>query len=987
MIMRIIKLLLLISIPLSLQIFSSCSKSKKPESPVDFVNPFIGTGGHGHTYPGASVPFGMVQLSPDTRLNGWDGCSAYHYSDSLVYGFSHTHLSGTGISDYADILLMPVTEQYRYENGNTEYGWESAFQHKNERAKPGYYSVLLDRYGIKAELTADARTGMHRYIFPEGSSRKIILDLKHRDFVLASSIHPKGKNEISGERRSRAWAQDQILFYDLAFSEDYDSIQLIVHDTLMPQLNQAEGKNLKAIIYFKKSNEPILVKVGISAVSEEGARLNRTTEIPDWDFDRQRKKARSLWEDELNKIEIEGATDEQKRVFYTALYHSYLNPNLYMDVDGKYRGTDMQVHQADNFSNYTVFSLWDTFRATHPLFTLTQRGRTRDFILTFLHQYQNGGQLPVWELSANYTGCMIGYHSVPVIVDAYAKGIRDFDLELAYKAMRHSAEMHHLGLDAYRAKGYIEINDEPESVSKTLEYAYDDWCIAQIARELHDTTAYKEYIQRAQSYKNLFNPATGFMQPKKDNIWKTPFDPREVDFNFTEANSWQYSFFVPQDVQTLIALHGGDAAFSAKLDSLFTAPSETSGRHQSDITGLIGQYAHGNEPSHHMAYLYNYAGKPWKSQKILRQIMDELYSNQPDGLSGNEDCGQMSSWYVLSTVGFYPVTPGSPDYVIGTPLFKKSTIHLENGKSFVIEAQDVSPKNIYIQSARLNGKKYSKSYISQNDIMQGGKLLLIMGPEPDTTWGAKPADRPKSQITEFLIQPVPVFEAASKTFYDHITVGISSPLPDAVIYYTLDGSTPDSTSNRYSEAITLNKSGSIRAIAYAPGLPPSKVVESSFLKIPKNRSIKLLSHYSNQYTAGGVNGLIDFIRGGNDFRDGTWQGYEGQDFAAIVDLGSPQKINCISTGFLQSIRSWIWIPKEVRFYVSDDGTHFRLLGTVQSAVPDDDYDNIRFEASIKPTLAYGRYVKVEAKSYGTVPDWHLGAGGKSWIFVDEIVIE
>ncbi len=985
--MRILKLLLLISIPLTLQIFTSCNKENTPESPVDYVNPFIGTGGHGHTYPGASVPFGMVQLSPDTRLDGWDGCSAYHYSDSVVYGFSHTHLSGTGISDYADILLMPVTEKYRHTDGKAEYGWESDFQHKNEVAKPGYYSVLLDRYGIKAELTAAARTGMHRYTFPEGAERKIVLDLKHRDFVLASSMHTTGKNQISGLRRSRGWAQDQILFYDMAFSEDYDSIQFVVNDTLKPGLNQAEGKNLKALIYFRPSDEPLLVKVGISAVSEEGARLNRTTEIPGWDFEEQRNKARDLWENELLKIEIEGATERQKRIFYTALYHSYLNPNLYMDVDGKYRGTDMHVHQADDFTNYTVFSLWDTFRATHPLFTLTQRARTRDFILTFLHQYQNGGKLPVWELSANYTGCMIGYHSVPVIVDAYAKGIRDFDLELAYKAMRHSAEMHHLGLDAYRAKGYIEINDEPESVSKTLEYAYDDWCIAQIARELGDSAGYKEYIQRAQSYKNLFNPATGFMQPKKNNIWKSPFDPREVDFNFTEANSWQYSFFVPQDVQTLIALHGGDAAFSAKLDSLFNASSQTSGRHQSDITGLIGQYAHGNEPSHHMAYLYNYAGKPWKSQKILRRIMDELYSDRADGLSGNEDCGQMSSWYVLSAMGFYPVTPGSPDYIIGTPLFKKSTIHLENGKSFVIEAPDVSAENIYIRGVRLNGKPYNKSYIRQEDIMQGGKLVLIMGAQPDTLWASAVADRPTAQITDFLIQPVPVFEAASKTFYDHISVGISSPLPQAKIYYTLDGSMPDSTSALYSGPIILHNTGTIRAIAYAPGLPPSKVVESSFLKIPKNRAIKLLSHYSNQYTAGGQNGLIDFIRGGDDFRDGTWQGYEGQDFAAIVDLGKRQKINYIGAGFIQSIRSWIWMPRKVSFFVSDNGTHFTKVGELKNTVPDDDYANIRHEFSIRPALTYGRYVKVEAQSYGPVPDWHLGAGGKSWIFVDEIVIE
>ena len=967
-------------------LFSSCEKKENKEL-TDYVNPFIGTGGHGHTYPGASAPFGMVQLSPDTRLSGWDGCSAYHYSDSIVYGFSHTHLSGTGISDYGDILLMPVTEAFNPDNWKKEYGYESPFSHGSEVAKPAYYSVELLRYKIKAELTATPRTGMHRYTFPENAARRVVLDLKHRDFVLASSIFLNGNNEISGERRSKAWAPDQRLYYVIRFSQNIDSVRLFKDNTPIASTDSLRGENLKAIIYFSASEKPLIAKVGISAVDIKGARKNMIAENPGWDFDRVYKKTRKAWEKELSKIKVSSDNEEQKRIFYTAVYHSYLNPNLYMDVDGRYRGTDGKVHTAKDFTNYTVFSLWDTFRATHPLFTIVQRKRTEDFIQTFLHQYQYGGQLPVWELSANYTGCMIGYHAVPVIVDAYVKGIRGFDAGLALKAMKHSATMHHLGLDAYREKGFIAIDDEPESVSKTLEYAYDDWCIAQMARQLRREKDYKTYIRRAQSYKNLYNPATGFMQPKKENIWKTPFDPREVDFNFTEANSWQYSFFVPQDVQGLIALHGGDSAFIARLDSLFAAPEETSGRHQSDITGLIGQYAHGNEPSHHMAYLYAFAGAPWNTQEMVTRILYEMYSDKADGLSGNEDCGQMSSWYVLSSIGFYPVTPGSKDYIFGTPLFPKTVIHLENGNEFTIEAPKVSDKNIYIQSAKLNGKNYDKSFISIDDILAGGKLYLKMGPKPNKAWASDTPSRPKSSIDDYPIQPVPYFVAATNTFFDSIKVELASPVKGAKIYYSTNGSRPDSNSLLYTAPIVLHNSGSISAIAYAPALPPSKVVESRFKKIPKTRSIKLLSTYSNQYTAGGDNGLIDFIKGGKDFRDGTWQGYEGQDFTAIVDLGKKERIRKISVGFMQSIRSWIWIPRKIHFYISDDGENFTEVGVLNPKVAPDDDHTFRHAYGVKLNRRYARYVKIHAESIGKVPDWHPGAGGKSWIFVDEIVIE
>ncbi|MCK5856547.1 MAG: GH92 family glycosyl hydrolase [Bacteroidales bacterium] len=976
----------LIYLSSTLLLFSCNKEIKQSNNPIEYVNPFVGTGGHGHTYPGASAPFGMVQLSPDSRLTGWDGCSAYHYSDSVVYGFSHTHLSGTGISDYGDILFMPTTSDYKFSSGEVDYGYESEFSHENERAEPGFYEVLLERYQVKVELTATERTGMHRYSFPQGEEAHVILDLKHRDIVLESFVKLNGNKEVVGMRRSRAWAQNQYVYFVAQFSKPFQSAHIITNDTLKEGITDASGKNLKTIFSFGSVDE-LVMKVGISAVSVEGARKNLEAENPNWDFDKVKTASQEKWNNELAKIEIEGGTQSQKEVFYTSLYHAYLNPNLFMDVDGKYRGTDMKIHQSKGFDYFTVFSLWDTFRATHPLFTLTQQKRTADFIKTFIQQYEDGGQLPVWELAGNYTGCMIGYHSIPVIVDAYFKGIRDYDIKKVYRAMKHSADQSHLGLDAYKKNGFIAINDEPDCVSKTLEYAYDDWCIAQMAKDLGEEDDYRRYIIRAQSYKNIYDAETGFMRPKKDNIWKAPFDPREVDFNFTEANSWQYSFFVPQDVNGLIELHGGDEGFVAKLDSLFTASTETLGRHQSDITGLIGQYAHGNEPSHHMAYLYNYAGQAWKSQEVLHRIMDELYTTQPDGLSGNEDCGQMSAWYVLSAMGFYSVTPGSVDYIFGTPLFEKVTLNLENRNQFVVKAKEVSATNFYIQKAWLNGNEYDKSYITQNDIMNGGELIFKMGPKPNKEWASMEASRPKSTITDNLIQSVPFVIAKSKTFSDSLKIELGSPNPDAKVFYTIDGNEPDESAIEYTGAFYIYESNTVRLISFMDDLPASKIVESSFVKIDQRFKLKLISKYNNQYTAGGKNGLIDFIHGGSDFRDGTWQGYEAQDFIAILDLGKSQKIKTISTAYLQSIRSWIWMPKQVEYFVSDDGQNFRSVGVLKNTLPDDEYQTISRLFTLNLSAVYGRYVKIVAQNYGTIPNWHLGAGGQAWIFVDEIEVE
>ena len=612
-------------------VFSLDTLSQQKNILTEFVNPLVGTGGHGHTYPGASMPFGMVQLSPDTRLEGWDGCSAYYGTDTVIYGFSHTHLNGTGCSDYGDILVMPVTGNVSLAN----YGYRSGFHPapSGEEASAGYYKVNLDKYRIQAELTVTKRAGFHRYTFPAADNAGIVIDLKHRDKVLESSLRVISDTEVEGMRVSQAWAQRQIVYFVARFSKPFSSCRINNRDEKIPVGKEITGDSIISCFTFSTiENEKVLLKVGLSAVGFEGARKNLNAEIPGWDFDKTANDASMAWNDELGKIIVAGGTLEQKIIFYTALYHAFLTPNLYMDIDGSYRGRDLKVHQAKGFDYYTVFSLWDTYRAAHPLYTLTEPKRDNDFILTFLRQYEEGGMLPVWELSGNETDCMIGYHAVPVIVDAYLKGIRNFDAGKALEAMKHSAEQDQLGLKYYRFQGFIPGDKESESVSKTLEYCYDDWCIAQMAKSLGKTDDYRTYIQRAQYYKNIFDPSTGFMRAKMNNTWQSPFDPAEVNFNYTEANAWQYSFYVPQDLDGFMGLHGGREKFAEKLDAMFTAGSGTTGRDQSDISGMIGQYAHGNEPSHHMAYLYDYAGQPWKTQELVHRICKEMYTNNRDGL-------------------------------------------------------------------------------------------------------------------------------------------------------------------------------------------------------------------------------------------------------------------------------------------------------------------------------------------------------------------
>ncbi|MEO9871060.1 GH92 family glycosyl hydrolase [Ekhidna sp.] len=948
-----------------LPIIISCNE----KTSFDYVDPFIGTGGHGHTFPGATRPFGMVQLSPDTRLTGWDGCSGYHYSDSVVYGFSHTHLSGTGVSDYGDVLLMPYTGETLFNNGaDSNPGYGSLFSKKTERAKPGFYSVILEDDNIKVDLTSTDRTGFHRYTFNEDTDRKVLIDLDHRDMVVSSEITQVNEYEIQGHRHSKAWAENQYIFFHIQFDQPIQGIEY---------LDSEDGK--KAALDFGDGTE-LKVKVAISAVDEEGAKNNLVSELDHWDFEAVKNESENVWAEQLDKIKVEGGTDKQKTVFYSALYHTMIAPNLFHDIDGRYRGTDLKIHQDNSFTNYTVFSLWDTYRSTHPLYTLIERERTTNFIKTFLNQYEQGGRLPMWELAGNYTGCMIGYHAVPVISDAFTKGITNFDTDLAMEAMIHSSMQDRLGIDDYRSNGYIPSNAEAESVSKTLEYAYDDWTIAEMANRMGNAEVAKVYYQRAQNYKNVFDPTTGFMRARNNNRWFYPFEPAEVNFNYTEANSWQYSYYVPQDLETWIEMLGGDEAAEKKLDDIFSASSETSGRDQADITGLIGQYAHGNEPSHHIPYLYNFVGRTDKTQKLVRQIMDELYDDQPDGLSGNEDCGQMSSWLVMSSLGFYPVAPGSEDYIMGSPWFKKASIQLENGNTFVIEAPENDNKNIYVSGAKLNGEEYDRGYIKHDDIMNGGKLTFEMVASP-SSFSREKTNRPSSKIaTEMLA--IPAINTGEKAFLGATTITLSSATNDSEIRYAF--SATDQTGKIYNSPIEITKSTDLYVWAQKGDLTSLKG-KSEFLKIPKNRDISLSTQYANHYSGGGDNALINFVRGQEDFRTGDWQGYEGVNLEAIVDLGSVQSIGEVKVGFLQDENSWIFMPEEVAFFYSKDGESFTALGNQMNDISYKETGVILRDFEVNKN-ASARYIKVVAKNRGVCPPDHKGAGGKSWIFTDEIVI-
>ena len=705
-----------------------------------WVNPFIGTGAvqsslSGNNYPGATVPFGMVQLSPDTReAPDWARASGYDYNDSIIYGFSHTRLSGTGASDFIDILLFPTISDKR----------KSTFTHQHEQARPGYYQVLLKDEKIQAELTASVHVGVHRYTCSDGDQLKLWLDLDHsankgswNRRIIQSQLRMVSPTVVEGYRIITGWAKLRKIYFHLEFSQPVLSNQLYDGNRMYENTPVINGTELRGLFCFdKKWNKELICKVALSPVSIENARLNMATEVPGWDFEYIARAAETSWEKELKKIIIQG-TDLQKKIFYTALYHTMVQPNTMSDVNGEYMASDYVTRSvAKGEVHYSTFSLWDTFRAAHPLYTLIHTHRIPDFVKSMMRQYDYYGYLPVWQLWGQDNYCMIGNHSIPVIVDAVLKGVAGVDEEKAYEAVFNSSIVSHPNspFEVWEKYGYMPENIQTQSVSITLEQAFDDWCVAQLAKRLGKEKDYNHFMKRSAFYRNLFNSKTGFFQPKNDKgEWIEPFDPYKYGANggypFTEGNAWQYFWYVPQNIPDLISLTGGNKAFVAKLDTFFTV-SYQSGALNDNASGFVGQYAHGNEPSHHVAYLYACAGEPWKTQKYVAYIMNELYNDSSSGYAGNDDCGEMSAWYVFGALGFYPVNPVSGEYVIGTPMLEEAVIQLPDRKTFTVKAPRKEDNEVYICSMKLNGEKYTKNYITHQDIMKGGILEFVMTASP-----------------------------------------------------------------------------------------------------------------------------------------------------------------------------------------------------------------------------------------------------------------
>ncbi|WP_396153206.1 GH92 family glycosyl hydrolase, partial [Flavobacterium sp.] len=751
--------------------------------------------------------------------------------------------------------------------------------------------------------------------------------------------------------RSEAWARDQYVYARIEFNVPL-KVNLVKEENKENTKLEGIYKGTELTLSFSKQikkGEKILVKVSLSPTSYEGAKLN-SSEIKNWDFEKVKKEAETLWNKELSKIEVTSDDKDKLAIFYTALYHTMMQPNIAQDIDGKYRGRDNKIHQAEGFDYYTVFSLWDTFRGAHPLYTLIDRKRTSDYINTFIKQYEQGGRLPVWELASNETDCMIGYHSVSVIADAMAKGITGFDYEKAFEASKASAMRDVLGLEAYKKNGFISMDDEHESISKTLEYAYDDWCIAQMAQIIKNGNEVARFSKRSENWRNTFDWETGFMRPKKNGGWDKPFDPREVNNNFTEGNSWQYSFFVPQNIFGMIEAYGGPEKFEAKLDEMFNSESKTTGREQVDVTGLIGQYAHGNEPSHHMAYLYNYVGKPEKTKEKVHFILNEFYKNTPDGLIGNEDCGQMSAWYVLSALGIYNVSPGNiePSWSTTEPYFENIKVNFENKTSKIIT------KNMGLSSFGL-------------EIIKRELFAL-----------------PERIIT------VPIIQAESKAFKDKLKIELKSQNANDKIYFKINNyveTLEKKSFELYNQPFEIQQNATISCYVLNNN-SQSNTISAQFFKKPNNYTINIKSKYNPQYHAGGPDGLLDGILGTENWRKGDWQGYQSQDFEAVVDLQVAKDITEISARFLQDQRSWILMPTKVEYYISDDNVNFTYFGSINNTLDPKIEENtiLNFTAN-ETNNKKARYVKVIAKNFGKLPEWHQGFGGDAFIFVDEIIIK
>ena len=999
---------------LCLAILSACS-NKPGLNPVDYVDPLIGTDAQGHTFPGATTPFGMVQLSPSNDFKSWDWCSGYHYSDSILKGFAHTHVSGAGLAGLGDFLFMPTAGEVRVNPGteeNPDEGYRSRFSHRREVAKAGYYSVWLDDYNIGVELTSTPRVGFHRYSFEKGGMVNVIIDPTHQimEKVLNAGIEIVSEKEVRGFKTSRGEAGERTAYFHAEFSKPFGDFGVSKADSVFQQTKNSSGENTKAYVRFNTNpGESIEVKVAVSFVSYEGAKRNLVAEARNKDFNQVHQEAVKMWEEKLGKIQIEGTSVEQKRIFYTGMYHSFISPNLISDVDGKYivEGKEYQ----SSFPQYSNFSTWDTYRALNPLFTIIEQEKTSEFVNSLVSRHTDSKVgLPVWELLGHDNVCMIGYNTVSPLADAVLKDIKGIDAQKVYQAIKaasNSTEKHSPNYDRNGMEEYLLFNYVPgeinSSVSKTVEQNYYDWCISRVADKLGYTDEAEYYRKRSLGYRNLFHHESGFLFPKYStgewrkmdlNVWD------DLKGNYVSGNIWGYSSYVPHDINGLKQLVERNQVFSEWLDNIFADTTSIEGTTHVDISGFIGKYGHGDEPSQHMAYLYNYTGEPWKTQELVRRIMDEFYSDRPDGLINNEDLGQMSAWYIFSALGFYPVCPGDLKYIIGIPKYDKTVVNLENGNTFTVMAKNNKPGNKYIQSVTLNGEPHNQSFITHKQILDGGELVFVLGNTPNKNWGTGKNDIPFSavkvdknnrinnpSVTYKPYDPDPgiVFEGTHKII-------LTCNTPGARIHYTLNGEIPTEKSKEYRKAIEITKTTELKAIAFSDSLKPSLVFEKEYLA---GRSFKDLPGYpkfqletkAEKYGAPDGSLLMDQEIGTNHFADGKWTGWSGSDMVATIDFGKKTSFKNISVGYLTNTGVWIFPPKFIFVLISDDNTKFRKIAELKTIQPQAPSTSITISRQIlNLNNAKGRYLKVEARNMGKIPEWHGAAGLEPWMFIDEILI-
>lgn len=952
---------------------------------IQDINPFIGTGGHGHTHPSAQAPFGMIQLGPNTRYDGWDGCGGYHYTDSAMYGFTCTHLSGTGVSDYGDLLMLPYSSP-------TKEGDYIKFFKEDEHAQAGYYACILND-STRIEATAGDRIGKLRLHFPRKSSPGIMVDLNFRDRVLKQDFSALGNGKFEGHRISEGWAREQHFYFGFNISPIPDSVWQLTPGVYWLAL--PEGT-------FDAE-----VSISMSGTSEEGAWKNYHGESAERDFEKVFAETQGKWAKELAKSTVKSASADDRAILATALYHAYAVPNLWSDVDGAYRGADGKIYTDTEHAHYTVYSLWDTYRTAHPLYTITQPERTQEFIYGMLDMYKQRGRLPIWELAGNETDCMIGYHSVSVLADAIAKGYHT-DTVLTLEAMRATAEMNVFGLGAYQESGFLSIEDESESVSKTLEYAYDDACIAWTAERLGNLGMMNSYNQRASAYRSVIDPESGFVRPRTNGDFLSPYAPQEVNNHFTEANAYQYSFSPVHDIegwmevltnfraarenwnslplkkQTMVVKSRHDV-LEDLLDELFTAPSETTGREQADITGLIGQYAHGNEPSHHIAYLYNATNNPGKTSYWVNEVLNSQYQNTPDGLSGNEDCGQMSAWYVMASMGLYPLVPGQPHYQLSTPKWDAIHLELASGKSLDIAAKGTGP---YLSSYNLGVEVMmhkQKRYVSHQKLLEGGTWDVERGTD-EGLWNT--TERYKTSLNNPT--PPATIIRVNRIFSGETPVEIIPTGSYDLWRYDRYENVKWKKDRKGRERIgTAYDNGFVTAVPPQYGYG-NHIAKAVFTQRDDNYSARWIQGTpTSQYTAGGAGAAVDGIRGDTDWRKGHWIGIQGEDAVLEISLEKPKAMRSISVGILKDIRAWIALPKALEISIWYEGsTAWKTIDVLPVENPLGEEEATRKEVIFAhDSQRTVKRVRVKFTNAGKLQDWHPGAGYPSYFFVDEVWLD